>query len=60
MLKKFADYFVDVRAEMSKVTWPTRPEVVESTWIVLGFAFAFGIAVFAVDRILSLGLQQLL
>ncbi|MBK6766181.1 MAG: preprotein translocase subunit SecE [bacterium] len=60
MFKKIADYFVDVRNEMTKVSWPTRPEVIESTWIVLGLTFVFGVAVFAVDRLLSLGLQQLL
>jgi preprotein translocase subunit SecE len=60
MFKKLADYFVGVRTEMSKVSWPTRPEVIESTWIVLGLTLVFGVAVFAVDRLLSLGLQQLL
>jgi len=60
MFKKIADYFIDVRNEMSKVSWPTRPEVIESTWIVLGLTLVFGVAVFAVDRLLSLGLQQLL
>jgi len=60
MFKKIVEYFVDVRNEMSKVSWPTRSEIVESTWIVLGFALLFGVSVFAVDRILSLGLQQLL
>lgn len=60
MFKKIAEYFSDVRTEMSKVSWPTQPEVIESTWIVLGLMFVFGFAVFVVDRVLSLGLQQLL
>jgi preprotein translocase subunit SecE len=60
MFNKIVTYFSDVRSEMTKVTWPTRPEVVESTWIVLGLTLTFGVAVFAVDRLLSLGLQQLL
>jgi preprotein translocase subunit SecE len=25
----------EVRIEMSKVTWPTRPELLQSTWVVL-------------------------
>ena len=60
MFKKIAEYLAGVRTEMSKVSWPTRPEVLESTWIVLGLTVTCGIAVFAVDRILSIGLQQLL
>lgn len=60
MFKKIAEYFAGVRTEMSKVSWPTRPEVIESTWIVIGLTLTFGIAVFVVDRLLSLGLQQLL
>lgn len=60
MFKKIAEYLVGVRTEMSKVSWPTQPEVIESTWIVLGLTVTFGITVFAVDRLLSLGLQQLL
>ncbi len=60
MFKKIAEYLAGVRTEMSKVSWPTQPEVLESTWIVLGLTVTFGITVFVVDRILSLGLQQLL
>ncbi|MCB1060594.1 MAG: preprotein translocase subunit SecE [Calditrichaeota bacterium] len=60
MFNKIVNYFSDVRSEMTKVTWPSRPEVIESTWIVLGLTLLFGVAVFAVDRLLSLGLQQLL
>ncbi|MCB9366199.1 MAG: preprotein translocase subunit SecE [Calditrichaeota bacterium] len=60
MFKKITDYFVDVRNEMTKVTWPERSEIIESTWIVLGLTLLFGVAVFLVDRVLSLGLQQLL
>lgn len=60
MFKKIAEYLADVKTEMTKVSWPTQPEVIESTWIVLGLTVVFGISVFVVDRILSLGLQQLL
>jgi preprotein translocase SecE subunit len=31
-MKQFA---IDVRMEMSKVTWPTRPQIIESTRLVL-------------------------
>lgn len=35
MIKKAQTFFSEVRAEMQKVTWPTRPELVESTGVVL-------------------------
>ena len=60
MFKKLATYIQDVRNEMSKVTWPTRAELIESTRIVLILSAVLGIAVFAVDRILSLGLEAIL
>ena len=60
MFKKIAGYLVGVRKELSKLSLTTQPEVIECIWIVLGFTVTFGITVFAVDRLLSLGLQQLL
>ena len=60
MFNKLAAYLQDVRTEMNKVSWPTRAELFESTRIVLGLALILGIVVFAVDRILSLGLEAIL
>ncbi|MFN8492107.1 MAG: preprotein translocase subunit SecE [Caldilineaceae bacterium] len=31
----FVRYFKDTRAEISKVTWPTREEGIRLTWVVL-------------------------
>ncbi|MDD5088010.1 MAG: preprotein translocase subunit SecE [bacterium] len=60
MFKKLIDYFGLVRAEMAKVTWPTRAEMMESARIVLVVSFIIAIAVFAVDRLLSLALELIL
>ena len=35
MIKKVQTFASEVRAEMQKVTWPTRPELMESTGVVL-------------------------
>ncbi|HEY3295985.1 MAG TPA: preprotein translocase subunit SecE [bacterium] len=60
MFNKLITYLTQVRAEMSKVSWPTRAEMMESTRIILVLSFILAIAVFAVDRILSFSLEKIL
>lgn len=60
MFKKLINYLTSVRAEMAKVTWPTRSEMMESSRIILILSFILAVAVFAVDRVLSLALEKLL
>ncbi|MCC6477195.1 preprotein translocase subunit SecE [bacterium] len=60
MFKKIQEYFADVVVEMQKVSWPTRPEVVESTVIVFALSVTMAIAVFGVDQILTYGLKFVL
>ncbi len=60
MFKKFTQYLKDVQLEMAKVSWPTLSEMAESARIVLILSLVMGVAVFLVDRLLSLGLEQLL
>ena len=40
--------------EVKKVTWPAKNELVESTWIVMGFSLFCGLFIYAVD--LAMGL----
>ena len=60
MFRKLITYLADVRVELAKVSWPTRAEMIESTKIVLVLSFILAIAVFGVDRVLSLALQMVL
>lgn len=60
MFKKILDYIQQVRQEMTKVSWPTRAEMMESARLVLVLSLILGVIVFVVDRVLSLGLEQLL
>jgi preprotein translocase subunit SecE len=43
------EFFSEVRGEMRKVAWPTRPEVINSTLVVLAAVIFIGAAVFALD-----------
>jgi len=51
MKEKIINYFNDVVKEMKKVTWPTKDELKESTWVVIvvclllaGFTYLIDIA----------------
>ena len=40
MLARIVRYFQEARAELARVTWPTREQVIESTQAVLIFTMA--------------------
>jgi len=41
--------FRDMWAELKKVTWPTRGELVNYSLVVLGFLVAMGVIIFVID-----------
>jgi preprotein translocase subunit SecE len=53
MFKKIAKFINDVQVEMSKVSWPTQSELVNSTIIVAVVSILFTIYIFAADYILA-------
>jgi len=53
-------YFKDTRAELAKVTWPTREEGFRLTWVVLVVTTISAIVLFGVDSIFSLIVALLL
>ncbi len=46
---RFADFLVSVESELEKVTWPTRPEVMQATVVVLVTMFSLGLFLFLID-----------
>ena len=50
----------DVRVEMSKVTWPTREELAESTKIVIIVCLIISIFTWGVDTVLAAALKAIL
>ncbi|MEN8098184.1 MAG: preprotein translocase subunit SecE [Chloroflexota bacterium] len=46
-------YLRDTRAELKKVTWPTREEALNLTYIVLGVTVAFAIFLGLIDWVLT-------
>jgi preprotein translocase subunit SecE len=59
-LQAFQDYIRDVRVEMSKVTWPTRDELRESTIVVLVMVAVMTVFIGIVDWILSRAFEGLI
>ena len=39
----------EVVDEMRKVTWPDRPQIVQSTWVILAFVVLVGFIIFVMD-----------
>jgi preprotein translocase subunit SecE len=44
-------YFGDVRAELRRVVWPTRAEIISSAWIVVITLAIFIVMIFLFDQI---------
>ncbi|RIK33206.1 MAG: preprotein translocase subunit SecE [Chloroflexi bacterium] len=42
-------YFKDTRAEIAKVTWPTREEGLRLTWVVLVVTVIATLVIFGID-----------
>ena len=53
-------YLRETRAELRKVTWPTREEALNLTYIVLGVTFAFALFLGLLDWIFSQLFQLIL
>lgn len=53
MFRKISQYLRNVRIEMNKVTWPSRPQLIESTSITLVLALLLAIFIFIADNIIT-------
>jgi preprotein translocase subunit SecE len=55
-------FLTEVRSELKKVTWPSRPEVQSTTLVVIATSIFFGFYLWGLDlvfsRILSLVLKR--
>jgi len=46
-------FLVDVRNEMRKVTWPTRPELIDATKRVIIMTILIGVLIGVLDKVLQ-------
>jgi preprotein translocase subunit SecE len=57
---KVSEFLGDVKAELKKVTWPTRKETYGSTVVVIILVLMVGVFLWAVDTALSTLIRTLL
>ncbi len=57
--KRLANFLRDVRAEVRKVTWPSRNEVYNTTIVVIFATFFFGFYLYFMDLIFSWVITQI-
>jgi len=53
MIERLKNYLAETRVEMRKVTWPTVPELKESTLVVIVATLLMTLFIGSVDRILN-------
>lgn len=53
MVAKIKKFFMEVVAELKKVSWSTRRELIEATWIVLVSSAVLGVFIGMTDFVLS-------
>ncbi len=53
MVGKIQKFFMEVVAELKKVSWSTKQELVEATWIVLVSSAVLGVFIGMTDFVLS-------
>ena len=53
-LVKSRDFLVAARAELGKVTWPTKDELIKATRMVVVFSVILGLTIGLVDWLLNL------
>jgi preprotein translocase subunit SecE len=51
--KRFWNFLKDTKAELKKVTWPSRNEVTNTTLVVILATFFFGFYLFFMDIVFS-------
>jgi len=53
VFKKAINFLKEVRAELGKVSWSTRQELVGSTFVVIAITFITGVFIGLIDLLLS-------
>ncbi|BBA71294.1 preprotein translocase subunit SecE [Geobacter sulfurreducens] len=53
MIAKTKEFLTEVKAELGKVTWPTRKETVSTTWVVVAIVLLISIYLGVCDVVLA-------
>jgi preprotein translocase subunit SecE len=58
-LSETREFLHDVRVEMKQVTWPSREDVVSTTWVVIATVAFFGVFLAIVDKFVQMGVTYI-
>ena len=58
-LTNMKEFLHDTRVEMKQVTWPTREDVVSTTWVVVVTVAFFGVFLWLVDMGVNRAVQAI-
>ncbi|MEE9201281.1 MAG: preprotein translocase subunit SecE, partial [Candidatus Brocadiales bacterium] len=50
---KTVEFLIDTQGELQKVSWPTRTELMGSTWVVIVLLVILGAYIFGVDWVIT-------
>ena len=53
-------WFRELRSELRKVTWPSKAQVINNTWVALVVIFVCAIAIFGFDYVAQLIVRTLI
>lgn len=59
-MKGLLEYLRNSRAELGRVTWPTRPEVIQATQATIFFVILTALFLLVADLVLGNGIRGLL
>lgn len=59
IIKRIGKFFREVKAELKKVTWPTKKQLIRNTVVVLIFLAVIGVLVFLFDILFQSLFQKL-
>jgi preprotein translocase subunit SecE len=60
LIQRVRDFYEEVMAEMKKVTWPTRPDLITSTKVTLFLIAVMTLIMFGYDNLLGAVVMLLL
>ncbi len=53
-------FIIEVKAELIKVSWPSRDEAIASTWVVIGAVVVVALWIFLVDKVTGVTMSGLI
>lgn len=59
LVQRTGEFLTAVREEMRRVTWPTKPELIKATRMIVIFSIVLGVAIGLLDLLLQVVLVDL-